>query len=126
MRQIISFLLRNKHSLLFLFLLAIALGLTIQSHSYHRSTFINSANFVSGGVYESASSVGSYFNLKTHNEQLLEENSRLRAYITHIEQGTTEIVIDSAFAKALTATSSTIQYEFIPARVIDNLSLIHI
>ena len=118
MQQIISFLIRNKHSLLFLFLLAISLSLTIQSHSFHRSKFISSANFLSGGIYESASGIGDYFKLKTYNKQLLEENARLRSYIQQTKDIDQALPIDSAFAKAITTDSLT--FEFIPARVIDN------
>jgi len=120
MQQIISFLIRNKHSLLFLFLLVISLGLTIQSHSFHRSRFINSANVLSGGVYESASGIGDYFKLKTYNKQLLDENARLRSYIEQ-NVNTDEVpILDSAFAKALSDGTDVLTFEFIPARVIDN------
>ncbi|MEO8535593.1 MAG: rod shape-determining protein MreC, partial [Flavobacterium sp.] len=52
MQQIFNFIIRNSNRLLFLLLLGISLALTIQSHSYHRSRVISSANFLSGGVYE--------------------------------------------------------------------------
>ena len=78
MQQIFNFLLRNKNFLLFLLLFTIAFFLTIQSHSYHKSKFINSANFLTGGVYESVNSIDQYFNLKQENQNLLEENNRLK------------------------------------------------
>ena len=64
MQQILNFFIRNQNFLLFLLLFTISLGLTIQSHSYHRSKFVHSANFLSGGIYESVNSVSSYFDLK--------------------------------------------------------------
>ncbi|WP_386129796.1 rod shape-determining protein MreC [Winogradskyella litorisediminis] len=63
---------------MFLLLFGIALSLTIQSHSYHKSKFINSANSVTGGVYGTVNGIGQYFNLKTQNEILVEENQKLR------------------------------------------------
>ncbi len=81
MQQIINFILRNKTFLLFLLLLSTSLFLTFQSHSYHKSKFINSANFLTGGIYESVNNVGEYFNLKTENAILLEENNKLKAII---------------------------------------------
>jgi len=120
MQQIISFLIKNKHSLLFLFLLAISLSFTIQSHSFHRSKFITSANFLSGGIYESASGIGDYFKLNTYNKQLLEENARLRSYLEQHVNSDDISSIDSAFAKALSGTADQLTFEFIPARVIDN------
>jgi len=85
MQQIINFFLRNKNSLLFLLLFFLGIILTIQSHSYHKSKFINSANFLSGGVYESFSSLGDYFNLKEENAKLLEENNRLKSILFNNE-----------------------------------------
>ena len=72
MQQIINFVIRNKTSLLFLLLFGVSLALTIQSHSYHKSKFINSANFLTGGIYESASGISNYFDLKEQNDILSE------------------------------------------------------
>ena len=53
MQQIINFIIRNKTFLLFLLLFSVSIVFTIQSHSYHKSKFINSANFLTGGIYNS-------------------------------------------------------------------------
>ena len=81
MQQIINFVIRNKTFLLFLLLFVISLGLTIQSHSYHKSKFINSANFLTGGIYEGASGISDYFDLDDQNDILVEENRQLRSQI---------------------------------------------
>ncbi len=81
MQQIINFVIRNKTSLLFLLLFGVSIGLTIQSHSYHKSKFINSANFLTGGIYEGASGISDYFSLRSQNDILIEENNKLRALI---------------------------------------------
>lgn len=78
MQQIINFVIRNKTFLLFLLLFGISLALTIQSHSYHRSKFVNSANVLTGGIYGTINSIDQYFSLKAENEVLVEENKRLR------------------------------------------------
>lgn len=78
MQQIINFVIRNKTFLLFLLLFGISLGLTIQSHSYHRSRFINSANALTGGIYGTINSVDQYFSLKRENQLLIEENKKLK------------------------------------------------
>lgn len=119
MAQIINFLIRNKHFLLFWFLLLISLVFTVQSHSYHRSKFINSANWLSGGVYGSVSSIQDYFKLKTYNKQLLEENARLRERLKNLNEsnlGITPLTIDNAPL----AVDTLKQYSFIPAKVINN------
>lgn len=78
MQQIISFIIKNSYRLLFLLLLATSLTLTIQSHSYHRSQYINSANSVTGYTYTQINSVKDYFNLKAKNDDLARENARLK------------------------------------------------
>ena len=78
MQQILNFLIRNKNFILFMLLLFISLVFTIQSHSYHKSKFINSANWLTGGIYEQSNSISTYFSLKSENEKLVEENRRLK------------------------------------------------
>lgn len=85
MQQIINFLIRNKNNILFLLLLSVSLFLTIQSHSYQKSKFISSANFVSGGIYSWTSNINTYFNLEEYNLRLLEENQRLRTRLATYE-----------------------------------------
>ncbi|MCK5637935.1 MAG: rod shape-determining protein MreC [Flavobacteriaceae bacterium] len=78
MQQIISFLYKNKYFLLFLLLEFFAILFTIQSHSYHKSKFINSANFVSGGFYNKINNIKEFFILKKENVRLSEENVQLK------------------------------------------------
>ena len=114
MQQIINFVIRNKVFLLFLFLFGASLGLTIQSHSYHKSKFINSANFLTGGVYESANNISGYFGLKTQNQLLIEENSRLRQQLFSSKDSTVKNI------SFLDSTSFKGVYEFKSATVINN------
>lgn len=88
MQQIINFIIRNKTFLLFLLLFSISLFLTFQSHSYHKSKFINSANFLTGGVYESVSNISGYFGLKKENELLQHENNRLKSILYNSNKDT--------------------------------------
>ncbi len=98
MQQIINFIIRNKIFLLFLLLFSTSLILTIQSHSYHKSKFINSANFLTGGIYESVNNIGAYFGLRKENEILLEENNRLKSILLNSkEKNFKEEIIDSTF-----------------------------
>ncbi|WP_047544717.1 rod shape-determining protein MreC [Psychroserpens sp. Hel_I_66] len=114
MQQIINFVLRNKTSLLFLLLFAISLALTIQSHSYHKSKFINSSNFLTGGIYESASGISDYFDLKSQNEILIEENSRLRSKLLNDNDS---LVSNSTFIDSVSYSS---RYKIQSAKIINN------
>ena len=78
MQQIINFIIKNSYRLLFLLLLALSLTLTIKSHTYHRSEYINSANRVTGSVYKQLNDVNEYFSLKEKNKELASENALLK------------------------------------------------
>ncbi|XCF07220.1 rod shape-determining protein MreC [Tamlana crocina] len=112
MQQIINFIIRNKNFLLFLLLFCISLLFTIQSHSYHKSKFINSANFLTGGVYNSINDISSYFNLKSQNEILSEENRKLRALLQNYGIDNDSVYIDS--------TKFNQAYRFYTANIIKN------
>ncbi len=102
MQQIIYFLVKNSYRLLFLLLIGISLVLTIKSHSYHRSEYINSANNLTGGVYEKINSSKEYLSLKEKNKSLAEENARLKEMLfntkdTLIGKETSLSNLDSVF-----------------------------
>ena len=79
MQQLFNFFIKNKTFVLFLLLFSIALSLTVQSHEFHRSKFLNSSNQLTANVYSASHSVSQYFNLAKENRLLLEENSRLKS-----------------------------------------------
>lgn len=91
MQQIINFVIRNKTFLLFLLLFGLSLFFTIQSHEYHKSKFINSANIVTGGMYETRHGIGQYLNLKEQNAALIEENRKLRTIVFNMDLDTLRI-----------------------------------
>jgi rod shape-determining protein MreC len=78
MQQIINFIIKNSYRLLFLLLLVLSLSLTIKSHTYHRSEYINSANKITGSVYTQLNDVNEYFSLKEKNKELASENALLK------------------------------------------------
>lgn len=96
MQQIFNFLIRNKNNILFLLLLGLSLFLTIQSHSFHKSKFISSANFITGGIYSWANNIQTYFHLEDYNQRLIEENKQLRSLLANVKDTTNiEFFIDS-------------------------------
>lgn len=108
MQQVISYLIKKKNLLLFLLLMAVSLGLTIQSHSYHKSKFINAANNITGGLYEYTNHVNEFIHLDEYNERLLKENAKLRKQLSN-----------HSFHEAKNYPTET-PYELIPAKLIHN------
>ena len=109
MQQIINFILRYKITLLYLLFLTISLAFTVQSHSYHRSRYFNSANWISGSIYNATHQISTYFGLGVENKQLLEENRRLRT-----------LLYNNAVSDSSELDTTQLNYKLISAKVIKN------
>lgn len=109
MQQIINFIIRYKNFLLYIFLLIISLAFTIQSHSYHQSSFFNSSNWITGNIYSISHGITTYFDLDEENERLLLENERLRDQLFN-KESSSKIKIDTA----------NIKYTIVAGQVIKN------
>jgi len=115
MQQIINFVIRYKHFLLYIFLLMISLGFTIQSHSYHQSSFFNSSNWLTGNIYGASNGITSYFGLTDENKKLVEENMRLRKILFNSEQKDT-VLLDSKQLSFVITNGQIINNNFAKAR----------
>ena len=78
MQQIIYFFQKFKYFLFFLLLEFIALFFTFNNLNFHKSKFVNSANRITGSLNASLSNFSEYIELKSKNELLSEENTKLR------------------------------------------------
>ncbi len=107
MQQILDFLIRKRNPLLFLLLMIISYALTVQSHSYHRSKFINSTGAITGGLFKYQTDISNYFKLKSYNQRLLEENALLKTRISNFQ--TDSITSDKI-----------LNFKYYPASVINN------
>ena len=114
MRYLIAFLVRNRIFLLFLLLQVIAFSFTFQSRSFQRSSMMNSASQISGGILESFSNYQQFLDLENQNQILLEENARLRSL--------KEDAFLPSFAKSYSQVDSFYQnrYTYINANVINS------
>jgi rod shape-determining protein MreC len=109
MRSLFAFLWKYQFTVVFLILEGIALSLLFNSYAYHRSMLFNAVGSVTGNIYQISANITGYFELGEENEQLLDENRKLRNELLGIfrQSDTSSTLYDSLF-------------EFIPARVISN------
>ncbi|MDO9276355.1 MAG: rod shape-determining protein MreC [Lutibacter sp.] len=115
MRRIIYLIKKFRYFLLFIILEILAFIIIIQNHSYHQSKFVNSANFVTGGLYNKVNSVSEFFHLKIDNQILSEENARLKNLLEAREN---KYVLDSF---TVIDTSQYFQkYDYSVAKIINN------
>jgi rod shape-determining protein MreC len=115
MQQIIKFLQKYRYFILFLLLEFIAIAFTIQSHSFHTSKFVNSANSITGGVYKKANLINQFFNLEIENERLLEENTRLKNLLS-----LKPIQLGSTYNTIIDTTLYFQRYNYLGAKIYTN------
>lgn len=116
MQQLIYFFQKYKYFLYFLCLEFIAVALIINNHSFHKSKFVGSANAVTGGLLTKVNSVKEYANLKTENQQLLEENTRLKNKLAALQ-----FTRDSLSGQQLKDSILYGQkFQYISGKIIDN------
>ncbi|MDO5607233.1 MAG: rod shape-determining protein MreC [Capnocytophaga sp.] len=77
MQQIIRFFVRKKEFFVFLLLFVISFGMVVENNYYQQSGYVNSTNFLAGGVFDVTNSWAQYIDLKTQNQLLSDENKRL-------------------------------------------------
>ena len=93
----------------------IALYLTFNNLDFHKSKFVNSANAITGDFYSKTSNISDYFSLKSKNEILAKENTKLKNLLE--QQNINIISIDST---VIDTTKYNQKYVFTNAKVINN------
>lgn len=113
MRSLLQFLARNYFMFLFLTLEVVSMILIVNYNNFQRVKFLNSSNRISASVYEMSNNFTSYFKLRKINDEVAQENARLRTKIQQMQ--------GSGFIQqADSTTSQDTNYQFIPARIINN------
>lgn len=115
MRAIIRFLYGLRLVFLFLVLESIAVILIINQNVYHRASFFNSSNAVSGRFYAQIANANYYLSLRQINDSLAAEISRIQAQLPRYQHTDTSLWLVS---DSLSPTFSS--FTFTPARVVNN------
>lgn len=113
MRNLLQFLTRYSNFLIFIILEVVAFILIVTTHGYQQSAVWSSANNIVAGIQAINTTIGDYFRLRSENEQLAEENARLKTQL--IEQTNQ---MEYATERNSQYVYSHLDMEYIPARVI--------
>jgi rod shape-determining protein MreC len=112
MQQLVYFFQKFKYFLFFLLLQFIALTLIFNNLNFQKSKYVNSANALTGSLYNKVANITDYFSLKATNTKLLEENTLLRNFLqqkTTLSFSMDSIVIDTIrYHQKYTVTSAKI------------------
>ena len=119
MRNLLDFLIKYHHWLVFL-LLEVASGvLLFQYNSYHGSVWLTSANAVVGKVYQWESRAISFFSLSDANEQLAQRNFYLERQVDQLRRLYGDLTKDTTIQERQ-GLQFLSQFQVIPAKVVDN------
>lgn len=119
MHNLLAFLTKYYHWLIFLLLEGVSGVMLFRYNSYQRSTWVSSANAVVGKIYKWQSDVEQFFSLSQRNEALTKRNLFLETQVAMLREGLAEAQVDSSFFQKMEMKRLS-QYELIPAKVVDN------
>lgn len=116
MRQLIRFFLTYKTLFLFILLEVVALALIVNHSRFQRVHFLSSCNVVSGALYKQLDSYTRYFSLNSVNEDLADENAKLKEQVARLQYSLSALRYDSTFSRRNKELLN--HYSFKTARVI--------
>jgi Cell shape-determining protein len=120
LRNLILFIVRNVHWLLFLVLLAVAVLLLLNNNRLQRSKYLMVTQETAGYLHSTSDAVTSYFNLKGENEALNERVAELESLLLNYRESE-PISLTSIGTDSIPEWMNELStYRFIPARLIYN------
>ena len=119
MRNLLEFLSKYYHWLLFVVLEVISFVLLFQFNSYQGSVWFTSANAVVGKLYELEANVESFFSLTKVNKDLTLRNFYLERQVNQLSRLYADLTKDTTIAER-NELEFLSRYQLIPAKVVSN------
>ena len=119
MKNLLAFLEKYYHWLLFLLLEVISAMLLFQYNNYQGSVWFSSANYVVGRIYETDASVRQYFSLTRANEELTQRNFYLERQVDQLRRLYGELTSDTTVLQRQELEFLS-RFNLIPAKVVSN------
>lgn len=119
MRNLLDFIAKYYHWLLFVVLEVVSLMLLFRFNNYQGSVWFTSANAVTGKIYEWSSAVSSFFSLTKVNEELTLRNFYLERQVNQLARLYAEKSGDSTYVRR-SETELLKQYSLVSAKVVSN------
>ena len=119
MRNLLDFLYKYHHWLVFVLLEVVSVVLLFKYNSYQNSVWFTSANAVAGKVYEMESKLTSYIAMSELNEQLTLRNIYQERQLDQLRRLYAEATKDTTAAERAELAFLS-NYQLIPAKVVEN------
>jgi len=118
-KNLLAFLVKYHHWLLFVLLEAASAVLLFQFNSYQGSVWFSSANYIVGRVYQTDAAVRSFFSLTRVNEELTLRNFYLERQVNQLRRLYGELTADTTVLQRQELEFLS-RYRLIPAKVVSN------
>ena len=118
MRNLLNFLFRYNHCIVFVLLQGVSFLLLFSFNNYQHSRFFTLANAFVGKIYEATRAVTSYFDLQRQNEVLMERNIWLEQQLLLADKRLKEM--EEANTTSWPAETTTTMFQSYKAGVIKN------
>ena len=115
MRRLFLLIYRYRAFFTFIVLEILAFWLVIGTSTFHNAAFFNTSNSMVSSIFGLRQGVYQYFNLTNENDNLAKENAFLRDLISQ-----KQVQVLNADSSILSSVDTAIQYNYIPAKVINN------
>jgi rod shape-determining protein MreC len=119
MKNLIAFLAKYHHWLLFVLLEVVSGVLLFQMNSYQGSVWFTSANAVVGKVYQADAAIRSFFSLTRINEDLTLRNFYLERQVEQLRRLYADVTRDTTVMERQELEFLS-RYKLIPAKVVNN------
>lgn len=119
MRNLLDFLCKYHHWLVFILLEVVSVVLLFQYNSYQGSVWFSSASAVAGKVYELESKMTAYLSMAKENEELTMRNLYQERQLDQLRRLYAEATKDTTAAE-LKELEFLSQYKLIQAKVVEN------
>lgn len=118
MSNIIQFIVRYSKWFVFTIYVVLSCILLFSNNSYQQSVYLTSANAITGGIFNVASQVSGYFNLKSINESLQASNADLQNQVFNLKTKISEL--RTMLEDTTSVAREEDRFDFISASVINN------
>lgn len=119
MKDLIDFLRRYSRWLVFIVYVTLSCVLLSRSDPYRHHLWLTSASTVAGAVHDAGSSISSYFNLRSTNDDLNRRNAALEAEVLNLREELGRMRLEG-YTDTMPTPEGVDHFDFIVANVINN------
>lgn len=120
MRTILNFIIKHNHWFLFILFEGISFMLIVRFNNYQGATFFTSANSVAGSIFHVTTDMMNYFTLGARNEELLAHNNELVNEVSRLRSQITELYNESAMRGDTIVKNYSSRFHFNTANIVNN------